>query len=210
MAEYRDFHPDWIVAKPADMLPPDWDRLTEAYWIYTSQYLRHTIITRQFLHPLNVAFIVSMLNRAMSQKTNTRFSCTEYYTGELAQDMADVAFGNSSYANTNNEPFRTKVAIDDLTQKFIDKWITNISMGWLEQGIFNQWALENNRIQYFPYPIQEEHTLHNWAIEVGDYMLSSPFSNANKDFLLRYNQPQCLNGQQDTTSPAYFFNQAGV
>lgn len=209
MAEPRDFTPSWLNAKPDYMLPQDWARLQEAYWLYTNTYYRHTVITRNFLAPLNVAYMVAMLNRAMSQKTNTRYTVPEFYTGELQQDMAEVAYGNSIYNQGNMEKWRVKASIDELTWKFIDKWITELSIGWSGQSRFNAWALENDRMQFFPYPEQEQHTLHNVAYETGDYMLSSPWSRGFNDFLTRYNQPECLRGNVDTSTPKYFFKQAG-
>lgn len=204
MAEDKDYSPPWLLQKPPQMFPEDWERLTEAYWLYTNMYFRHTEITRAFLHPLNVAYINSMLNRALSEIVGHKFTCKEFYTGELAQSLADTAYGNSSYANTNDSLARTEIAIDTLTGKFIDSWISDLWIGWRNEARFHEWAIEDNRMKFFPYPEQEQHTKNDTAIVTGDYMLASPWSVGYGDFLKRFKQPECLD--PDPTSLPFFFN----
>ena len=206
MAEEADFQPPWLLQKPAEMYPEDWSRLCQAYWLYTNMYFRHTDITRRFLHPLNVAYIVSMINGAMSQLVKGKFICREFYTMELQQSLADTAYGNSSYANTNNQLDKTVSNVDELTGKFIDMWLTDLWLGWRAQARFQQWAIEDNRMKFFPYPPQEEHTGGIVRYDTGTYMLSSPWRYGYEDFMKRLDRPTCINGNQDTTSTGFFFD----
>ena len=206
MAEEADFHPPWLNQKPSTMYPEDWNRLCQAYWLYTNMYFRHTVITKEFLAPQNVAYIIGMINRALSEIRKAKFTCKEFYTGELQQSLADTAYGNSSYANTDGRPDITKINVDRLTGKFIDSWISDLWIGLRAETRFQEWAIEDNRMKFFPYPVQEEHTLNNVAVMTGDYMLSSPWSVGYKDFLKRFDQPNCIEGNRDTTSVAFFFD----
>ena len=206
MAEEADFQPPWLLQKPADMFPEDWVRLCEAYWLYTNMYFRHTEITRRFLHPLNVAYIVGMVNRALTELVKTKFICREFYTGEFQQSLADTAYGNSSYANTNNQLDVTARNVDELTGKFIDMWITDLWLGWRNQARFQQYALEDNRMKFFPYPPQEPITGHSVTYDIGTRTVSSPWRLGHADFLLRLDRPTCLAKNRDPTSVAFFFD----
>lgn len=211
MAENSDFYPPWKSEKPANISPQDWTRLTEAYWLYTNIYYRHTEVTKHFLAPANVALILQMINDAMRQITKEPgYEMTEFYDGNLAQSLAEVAYGNSSYANTGNaQDFATSV--DLLTGRFIDMWITDLWVGWREKQRYQQWMIEDNRLKQFPYPEQEEHTNNAVAINTGDYIVSSPWRNGFQDFMDRYRHP-CTNMPEiqqcpDKTSVSYFFDQ---
>lgn len=212
MAEPGDFHPAWLGEKPNDMHQLDWERLCEAYWLYTNMYFRHTEVTKQFLHPLNVAYIVGTINRAMTEIVKTKFTCKEFYTSELQQSLADTAYGNSSYANTNNQADRTAIAIDRLTGKFIDQWITDLWVGWQSETRFHEWAIEDNRMKFFPYPIKEDNPT-DTQLYTADYLVSSPWAVGYHDFLTRFRQPDCINrqamnspeGQNAPTTSLYFF-----
>ena len=211
MAEAEDFTPPWLTDKPAAMLPEDWSRLTQAYWQYTNTYYRHTEITKHFLAPANVVFVVQMINKSLREITGEpTFECKEFYTGDLQLSMAEVAYGNSSYANTGKpEDFGT--AVDVLTGKFIDMWITDLWIGWREKQRYQQWMLEDNRLKQFPYPEIEPHNHASTAWDIGDYKLSSPWSVGYQDFLDRYRHP-CTKMPQisecpNKTSVQYFFNQ---
>ena len=211
MAENSDFNPPWKNQKPSNISPEDWNRLTEAYWIYTNTYFRHTEVTKHFLHPANVALIVQMINAGMRQITEEpTFEVSEFYDGNLAMSLSEVAYGNSSYANTG-EPGNFATSVDALSGKFIDMWMTDLWIGWKEKQYYQQWMLEDNRLRQFPYPVQEDHTNHSVAINTGDYIVSSPWRNGHADFMKRYRHP-CTNMPQISQCPnktdlPYFFDQ---
>lgn len=207
MAEEIDFKPTWLHEKPDHMFPEDWTRLTQAYWLYTSMYFRHTEITKNFLHPLNVAFIISTINSRMSELTAVNFMCREFYTSEFQQSLADVAYGNSSYVNTGNNADRARASVDKLTASFIDMWLSDLWIGWRNEARFRQWALEDERIRFFPYAeSQGSNDIVNTSNEkASDYLLSSPWNKGYEDFLLRNNRPTCIN-PEDSTSVKFFFN----
>ena len=193
MAEEVDFHPPWLHEKPNYMLIQDWERLTEAYWLYTSMYFRHTAITRAFLHPVNVAYVISEINKTMSKLAGEPFTTTEFYTGWLQQLMADCAYGNSALANTGGRADMTRKAIDQITGKFIDAAVTDLWTGLRAQTRFNEWALEDKRLRAFPYPEKEDRPLHSVAQNISEYTLSSPYNVGYKDFLERFRQPVSIN-----------------
>lgn len=211
MAENSDFYPPWKDKKPAELSWQDWNRLTEAYWIYTNTYFRHTEVTKNFLHPANVAMIVQMINVSLRQITEEpTYEMGEFYDGNLAMSLSEVAYGNSAYANTGS-PENFGTSVDALSGKFIDMWITDLWIGWREKQRYQQYMIEDNRLKQFPYPEQEEHSNNAISYNTGDYIVSSPWNNGHADFLKRYRHP-CTNMPDikqcpDKAELSYFFDQ---